>query len=168
MKKFLTALAVSLIILGFSTAHIFAKEVSSYELFWPITAGKVMGDSFYSVKTLRENIRGLLIIGTPKKAEYAVLLSTKRLVEAEKLINLGKTDLAEKTIKIEERFLDKALTWVDQANSVRTSYPDQKAEIVNRLDNMKIFLPWLIDKADKNKDSLTAVLQKVTLLSGRL
>jgi hypothetical protein len=59
--------------------------VSSFELFWPISAGKVAGEPLYFLKTLKENVRGMLIFSTYKKAEYAITLGEKRVVEAEKL-----------------------------------------------------------------------------------
>lgn len=168
MKKFLVLLFTGLVIIGFSTTSVFAKDVSSYELFWPISAGKVMGDPLYFVKALKENIKGLVTIGAPKKAEYAVLLSTKRLVEAEKLINDGKTVLADKTLEEGGQLLDRATVWLDQANNTKIPFVDQKTEIINRINNMKIFLPWLINKADKNKDSLSRFYEKVISLSNRL
>lgn len=168
MKRLFVFLFTVLVAFGFLVNTAFAKEVSSYELFWPISAGRVMGDPLYFVKTLKENIQGLIIFGAPKKAEYAVLLSTKRLVEAEKLINDGKTALVDKTLTEGGRQLAKAIVWIDQANNTNTAFPNQKNEISNRINNMKIFLPWLVSKASKNKDSLSEFSQKVILLSNRL
>ena len=78
-----------------------ASEVkSSYELFYPIVAGKVPGDRFYSLKILREKIVGMFLFDTDKKIEYRVSLSKKRLVEAEKLIKIKKDySLAVKTLE---------------------------------------------------------------------
>ena len=65
--------------------------VDSYKLFWPVTAGKVMGDSMYFLKTLKENLRETFIFSDIKKADYNMTLSEKRTVEAEKLF-LDKKD----------------------------------------------------------------------------
>ena len=59
---------------------------SSYELFYPIVAGKVPGDSWYSLKMLREKFVALLLFDNDKKIDYHTSLSKKRLVEGEKLI----------------------------------------------------------------------------------
>src|SRR3989344_5178852 len=63
-----------------------ASATSSYELFYPIVAGKIPGDSWYSLKMFREKVVGLLLFDNNKKIEYRTSLSKKRLVEGEKLI----------------------------------------------------------------------------------
>lgn len=80
---------------AFFNINVFAQEstsaaspsaaVTSYELFWPITAGRTMGDSFYWLKQLKESIRGFFIFGDLRKATYNLELSNKRVVESEKL-----------------------------------------------------------------------------------
>lgn len=67
------------------------SPVTSFELFWPITAGKVEGESMYWLKRLKEKITGKLIFSETKKSEYRLTLSKKRLLEAEKLL-LDKKD----------------------------------------------------------------------------
>src|SRR5688500_13173828 len=65
--------------------------VNSFDLFCPISAGKVAGDSLYFLKNLKENIRGVFIFDDFKKIEYNIVLTEKRAVEAEKLF-LDKKD----------------------------------------------------------------------------
>ena len=65
-------------------------EVNSFEMFWPIVAGKVQGDSLYNLKMFKENIRGFLIFSNLRKAEYNTVLSQKRLLEFEKLVLVNK------------------------------------------------------------------------------
>lgn len=83
-------------------------KVSSSELFWPITAGAVMGEMLYPLKSLKENLRGLIIFGNVKKADYLITLSEKRLIEAEKLLvekkdyNNGRKSLEESQLKAQE------------------------------------------------------------------
>ena len=60
--------------------------VDTYALFFPITHGKVIGDSLYSLKLLKERLRGMLIFGDFNKAMYNITLSEKRLVETEYLL----------------------------------------------------------------------------------
>src|SRR3989344_5547563 len=56
-----------------------ASATDSYMLFWPLTAGRTQGDSIYSLKLLKEQIRGWFIFGDVRKADYAVFLGTKRV-----------------------------------------------------------------------------------------
>lgn len=76
------------------TSSTSSAAVNSYELFWPLSAGKIEGDSLYSLKILKEQIGGWFVFGDTKKADYVVLLGTKRVLEAEKLLKNGKIDLA--------------------------------------------------------------------------
>lgn len=75
---------------------------SSYELFYPVVAGKIPGDKFYKLKSFKESFIGKLIFGSTKKADYHLVLSKKRLVEAEDQIIKNK-DFSE---------IDKSLTKV--------------------------------------------------------
>ena len=85
VRKFLFAF-ISLALVLFSFSPAFAQEINSYELFWPITAGKVAGEPFYGLKLFKEKVRGSFIFGKFQKASYALFLTTKRVVETEKLI----------------------------------------------------------------------------------
>ena len=75
-----------------------ASAVDSYTLFWPLTAGKTEGDSLYFLKLFKEQIRGWLIFDDTARADYAVLLGTKRVLEVEKLLKDGKNNLVIKTL----------------------------------------------------------------------
>lgn len=117
-----------------------SKPVNSYELFWPLVAGKTEGDSLYFLKTFKENLRGVLIFGPERKAEYAVLLGTKRVLEAEKLSEKGSQDLVAKT-------LSRALDWYKSAKANIESVKRDSStsgssyrEISNRLTNMQTYL----------------------------
>ncbi len=69
-----------------------AEQQNSFEIFWPITAGKTVDESGYNLKRFKENLRGMLIIGKLQKANYSIDLGTKRLLEAEKLMNKNNTE----------------------------------------------------------------------------
>lgn len=114
--------AAALLLFVFTFTFVFVKDqalavsetgaspaaVNSFELFWPVVAGKVQGDSLYSLKLLKERVRGLFIISNSKKAEYFSFLSTKRLVEFEKLVLVKKDyDNAVRTLKAYEENLKK-------------------------------------------------------------
>jgi len=46
------------------------SEINSFELFWPISPGKTVGDSLFFLKTIKENLRGLVIFGMLQKANH--------------------------------------------------------------------------------------------------
>lgn len=90
---------------------------NSFELFWPLVTGKTESDSVYSLKLIKEQVRGWFIFDNSKKADYAVLLGTKRVLEAEKLIKDGKTDLALKALERATSQFSSAYNHIEKANS---------------------------------------------------
>jgi len=182
MKKILIIIFLALLLFGILSKGTVATSiptpistptpnplsVSSFELFWPIVAGKTEGNSLYFVKTLKEGLRGKLIFGSAQKADYSIFLATKRVVEAEKLILEGKSDLAEKTLIRAIGQIDKATVNVDKALANKTPFQEQAVNMNNRLSNLEIFIPNLITKADKNKESLIKILEKVVSLKAKL
>lgn len=62
------------------------KEVKTFDLFWPVAAGKVPGESLYFLKSLKENIREMFIFSKYQKVDYNIVLVEKRMAEAEKLL----------------------------------------------------------------------------------
>ena len=151
-------LLVTFLIFLFSANVVFAQTPSpktTFEAFWPLTAGKTIDDPLYFLKTLKENFRGMFIFGNPKKAEYAVYLGTKRILEADKLFNDGKNELANKTLdKALEQFnvAEKNISVVKTSN--RTLGPNI-ATMKPRLDNLLILLPSI------PSDKMEELLQKV-------
>ena len=139
-------------------------EVSSFELFRPVVAGRTMDDSLYFLKSLKEKIRGFFIFGREQKADYAVFLAVKRVLEAEKLVNEGKDDLAKKT-------LGKALVELASAEKNIDGVPAQKGTLgpsgenmVNRLDNIRKLVAWLSVRNKEYKDDLQKVLGRSEIL----
>jgi len=157
-----------------SAGVVFAKEstnnvekVDSYVLFWPVVAGKTKADSFYSLKLFKEKIRGLIIFGKPQKADHALFLATKRVLEAEKLIKEEKKDYALET-------LDMALVQLNivENNMLQSSDTFQSAvnELNNKFNNLEAFLPWLASQY-KDQDFSTKVqkiLDMVIKLHGKI
>lgn len=182
MRKTLITIFLALLLLGVSFKSAVAASipiptstptssplnVSSFELFWPIVAGKTAGDPLYFIKTLKEELRGKLIFGSAQKADYSVFLATKRIIEAEKLIFERKDDLAEKTLVQTTKLLDKAAINVDQALTRGVPFQEQAVNMGNRLSNLETFIPSLIIKAGKNKDSLIKIFEKVISLKVKL
>lgn len=72
---------------------------SSYEMFYPIVAGKLPGESTYFLKTIREWIAGKLIFNQNSQADFHLTLSQKRLVESEKLVEKKDYEKAIKNLR---------------------------------------------------------------------
>lgn len=152
MKYFILALFALLFVPQLALAHNedvapVATESStttfnSFEAFWPLTAGKTLGDSMYFLKTLKEDLRGILIFGKPEKGEYLVFRSTKRILEAESLISNKKDDLALKTVETANGYLAQSKTNLDGV----TGREDLKVAVKNRLDQLIKLVDELIHK----------------------
>lgn len=115
--------------------------VGSYELFWPLAAGRTEGDSLYSLKLFKEKVQGFFIFTINKKADYAVLLGTKRVLEAEKLIISGKTDLAEKALEKAVSQFSSAYNYIKNADSEGKFIAKEIRR--DRLINVKILIDYL-------------------------
>lgn len=139
-------------------------EPTSFELFWPVSAGKTMGESLYNLKIFKENIRGYLIFGKPQKAEYAIFLATKRLVESEKLLSEGKTKLARKTLDKMSNQLKAASSNLDAAGGKGFNVH----EMNNKLNNLETFLPVLASKYSEVKSELDSLLDQVRKINGKV
>lgn len=131
MKKSLVALLILLVV---GTTSVSAS-VNSYELFYPMVAGKTVADGFvYKLKILKENIRGSLIFGAPQKSDYRVFLASKRLLESEKLLSEKKDDLALVT-------LDKVIMYLTLAKksseNIKTLSTDMSKTHMSKIDVAK-------------------------------
>lgn len=139
------------------------EEVNSYELFWPLVAGKTEGDSFYFLKLFKEQVQGWFISGDSKKADYAVLLGVKRVLEAEELIKNNKIDLALKAIERADSQFSKAY------NHIKTA--DSKGKLATgeiqreRLINIKILVDYLRTiSPEKTHPGLDTVKEKAGMM----
>lgn len=138
-----------------SDATVSATSRTTYEAFWPLTAGRTMDDSLYFLKVWKETLRGMLVFGNPQKAEYAVYLGTKRALEADKLLGLGKTDLANKTLTKALEQLDFAQKNVDETKKSHRSLGPSVTTMQIRLTSLTNLLP------DMQTDLTNQVLDKV-------
>lgn len=127
-----------------------SAKPNSYEMFWPLVAGKVLGEPFYTLKLYKENFRGFFIFSDIKKAEYNIMLSDKRILEAEKLF-LEKEDRfnGRKTIKSAEQFRDKAIEQYKKAKNSNKNTIELKKIIENSLKRQKIILTYISANDDK-------------------
>lgn len=134
-------------------------DVNSFELFWPLVAGRTRGDSLYFLKTLKENVRGMIIFGKPEKANYSLLLATKRTLEVEKLLAENKNDAAMATLDEAKMQLDNAEKAITDSNGDLSVTVD---DMNNKLSNLEKFLPWLATKHSDVADKINGLLDKVT------
>lgn len=138
------------------------SPVSSYELFWPIVSGKVMGDKMYSLKIAKEKLREALIFGNSKKANYNIMLSEKRLVEAEKLLVDGKKEEAQKTFTIATQKRQKVMSNIEKTKAAGLSIDTLKGDFVKSLEKQELLLNYLMTIPNSKevgavKDSLADV-----------
>jgi len=165
MKKFIT-LILALSIFSISFTNVLAQnedmemveatesaesvqEINSFEVFWPIVAGKTTDSPLYFLKTLKESLRGMLILGNVQKADYNVLLSVKRTVEAEKLINEGNSKDAIKTINRAIKKVEKAKINSQKGLEAKEDFEDIGQAMVDRLKNISILAKNLASKSDE-------------------
>lgn len=165
MKKFFVLFFSLTLFLGFY-GQALAQEVNSFELFWPMVAGKTIEDPLFFLKDLKENTRGFFVFSPVKKANYAVFLGVKRVLETEKLINDGKKDGAVKTLKLALAQLDKAEKNINKAKALGESFEGVRSEMGVRLNGLETLLKWLIEKDTLGlKSGLEDVILKVTQIT---
>ncbi|MEK7188745.1 MAG: DUF5667 domain-containing protein, partial [Patescibacteria group bacterium] len=121
---------------------------NSFELFWPVVAGRTQGDSLYPIKRWKEKLRGWLIFGNLQKADYFLFLSVKRFVEIEKLIKQGDTPNALSTIQNVNIELDQASYILNMTKANGDTAGSIKHNINTRILNLKDFVTYLITKSD--------------------
>lgn len=142
-----------------------AEVVNSFDLFWPLVPGKTESDSLYSLKLFKEKVQGWLIFGDTKKADYAVLLGTKRVLEAEKLLKESKTELALNTLTRAETSYSNAYFYMKSAHekgkfSAKEVRKDRLINVKRLADYLKI---TSVEEVDKRLES---VKDKVNLILG--
>lgn len=140
-----------------------AAPVDSYKLFWPITAGKVMGESMYSLKILKENIRGFFVFSELKKSEYNMTLSEKRTVEAEKLFVANKDYVnGRTTLDIAHMKREMARDLLDEAQKDGKNVIDLKRRLISSFERQKELLAYVaIQVPDEQKAILTENVSKL-------
>lgn len=139
--------------------------VNSYELFWPLVAGKTERDSLYFLKLLKEGIQGWFIGRDSKKADYEILLGTKRMLEAEVLIKDNKIDSALKTLGRANSNFSKAYDYIKTADSKKQlSTSDIRRE---RLTKLRILIDYLKTIASTETSSrLDPIKEKIDRVLG--
>lgn len=170
MKFIAFLLTAGLFLLSPLVSFVYAQEeaspspvavVNSFELFWPISAGKVAGESMYSLKILKENVRGMFIFNAGKKVDYLITLAQKRTVEVEKLY-LDKKDYtnAEETLRVlQDKWTDTtaAITKVDEQDQ-----SGLEGTFKTSLEKERALLQYLVTQVPtENSQPLNDTLQKL-------
>lgn len=118
-----------------------SATINSFELFWPISAGKIMGEQMYTLKILKEDIREFFIFSNLKKAEYNVTLSEKRVVESEKLFMIKKDYVnGKKTLDVTKQKQEKAITLLKKEGGKNDYATQVKSRIIKSFTNQKDLL----------------------------
>ncbi len=147
------------------TATPVPAPVNSFELFWPMVAGKTMQSKLYFLKTLKEKIRGVFIFGSAQKADYDIFIGIKRMLESEVLIKAQLTDLANKTLDSAASDFDKANNALTNAKNSSDVDQDTKNEINIRVSNLKKFVTTLEKENPSFKDKLQSIMDKLNSLT---
>lgn len=124
------------------------SSMTTYEMFWPVVAGKVPGDRFYQLKVWRDKVVGYLFFSKLKKSEYLKRLANKRLVEAEKLLEFQRESYFSTTIKESKEYLEKGVDLLFQS-PVSESQLWLKSEYAKDLQKHLIVLERMKDEAGK-------------------
>jgi|SRR3989344_1625786 len=145
------------------------QTVNSFEVFWPMVAGKTVTDPLYKLKLFKENVRGALIFGNLQRADYLIFLAVKRSLEIEKLLQESNLPAAQKTVILEQLTLTKAGVSYDHYKSAGdTDTSGLGPQMVIRLDSMTKLFTWLGAKNSQNKELLQPLVDQVQALKVRL
>ncbi len=141
------------------------SNVNSFDLFWPMVAGRTMQSKIYFLKTLKEKVRGFLIFGSTQKANYDIFLGIKRMLEAESLIKSNLPDLARKTLDRAASEFSSANSALENAKNSRDSLQETKDEINTRLEKLKKFTRFMIKEYPDYKESLDNIQNKLNSIT---
>lgn len=158
IKKVLLSVAFFAVLFFSHGYQVLAQN--SYELFWPIVAGRTSGDSLYPLKLLKENIRAVLIFSDIKKAEYSLFLSEKRLVEFENLVKVKKDGgNAIKTLDALNKNHMKVIDYLGKAKGGDVGVGYTKQRILNSFGNQVLVLESMLGSLESNlKDPVFATI----------
>lgn len=144
-----------------------STKVDSFELFWPIVAGKVQGDSMYRLKIFKENMRGYLIFSSLKKAEYLTFISSKRLVEFEELALSRKNfENATKTLEVYISTHKKIFSFLDKARSEGVVIINTQSIIEDTLNRQLTLLNYILPSVDNSQK--TGIESAISFINSEL
>lgn len=169
--NFFIALLILPLVLTLFIPVVQSAQINSYELFWPISPGKVMGENLYYFKLFKENLRGAVIFSDLKKADYNITLAEKRIVEAEQLFIVRKDFAnAKRTLDLLRQKQEKAIELLKKAEEKKYQVDQYKVRMIKSfekqkdlLDNMMSAAPpdqkFIIEDSVNKLDSLLKALK---------
>lgn len=137
------------------------QEVRSFDLFWPVVAGRVKGDTLYSLKRLKENVRGMLIFDDFERADYYGFLATKRLVEGEALVEKGDVENGKAMFGEVVRNLERARERVRAAKQKGKGPGGPGANVVKQVTNIETFSLWYRNQEKVEAKYFDEIIQRV-------
>lgn len=179
MKKFLKSFVVFLALMLASVRLVNAATptpsptpgpVSSFEMFWPVVAGKVSGESMYNLKLLKEKVREVFIFSDYKKADYNIILSVKRVVEAEKLyLTDKKYDEAQKTLKMAQEKRLRTLELIKKASEKGDNVADLRNAFKSSLEKQVSLEKYIqLQIPDSEKEKLSEDIKSAEKIASEL
>lgn len=139
------------------------EEIDPYVLFWPVVAGKTSDEPLYFLKSFKEKVQGLFLFQEAKKGEYEIVLATKRLLEAEKLMNNKKAGHALKTLQAALAHLRQADDYLSRSKEKDVQGFNKVSKGVgDKLSNINKYLPVLKQKAGSEYHS---TLDEISVVS---
>lgn len=145
-------------------------EVNSFDMFWPVVAGKVNGERFYSLKIFKENAREKLIYSKYKRVDYNRLLSEKRTVEAEKLYLIVKNYSGGKVaLERAQEKRETAISLMKEVEASGKSVVDLKNALRSSFEKQKALISFIQNKSpDDQKETLQSNISSIDTLLGQL
>lgn len=135
--------------------------VNSYELFWPIVPGRVMGDKLYFLKLFKEKLRESVIMSSFKKADYLITISEKRLVEAEYLYKNGNIKAGSETLSVVVKTWLRVRNLLSQTKSTGTDVANLQIRFASSLEKQSLVLEDLLVKLQgKEMDGIKTSIDK--------
>ena len=122
MKKF-TAFLISLLLVSFIFSSIISAQTSLPD------AGLLPDSSFYFLKSWKESIQLFFTFNAENKVKQYLHLAEVRLAEYQKMIEKGKTDIAEKTLSKYENQLNRALLKAEEIKQKGKDIKDLSQQI---------------------------------------
>ncbi len=115
---------------------------------------------FYFLKSWKESIQTFFTFGAENKAKQFLHLAEVRLAEYQKMIEKGKTEIAQRTLEKYEKQLNHALEKADQAKETGKDVTKLKEEIGEKILKHKEILEGVLEKVpETGKERIEKGLQ---------
>jgi len=147
MKKFLFACLIVLFALGLYALPVLAQEATNTGISEE-QAGVLPDSPFYFLKIWAEKVRETFTLNSEAKLKLMEDLGEKRALEAQKLIEKGKPELAEKLMQKYQDRLKKMQEFIDKKGEKLDNRLEQAQErIQSRFEHRNEVLKRVMEKA---------------------